>query len=140
MSDIGAQNPSMGTKYDPEYPLRGMPQRKSRRPSRLSLAFDLLKTLLLPILAIAYLTFCYVVHYRIVPISLHGLINTSPQNIGEYLCLHVYYLKPQALVSASIKAGVTSISILIIALGLWPLRDLIQNLRVSDNIECSKFG
>ena len=45
--------------------------------------------------------------------------------------LRVRLIKPQASLQASIKAGVTSISILIVALGLWPLRDLIQDLRVS---------
>jgi hypothetical protein len=59
--------------------------RKPKRPSRFSSALGLLKALLMPILAIAYLTFCYVVHYRVVPISLHGIANTSPQNIGKRL-------------------------------------------------------
>jgi hypothetical protein len=83
-------------------------------------------------LAIAYLTFCYVVHYRVIPVKAHGLVNVSPQNIGgQFFFLRVRLIKPQASLQASIKAGVTSISILIVALGLWPLRDLIQDLRVS---------
>jgi hypothetical protein len=44
---------------------------------------DLLKALLLPMLAIAYLTFCYVVRYRVIPVKMNGIINVSPKNIGE---------------------------------------------------------
>ncbi|KIM79523.1 hypothetical protein PILCRDRAFT_10350 [Piloderma croceum F 1598] len=116
MSDAGipyAENSGIvdnpGSKYDAEY--SEMPRRIPRGSSRLSSSLDLLKALILPTLAIAYLAFCYIVHYRVIPINMHGIINVSPQNI------------------ASIKAGVTSISILIIALGLWPLQDLIQDLR-----------
>lgn len=108
------QNVLMDTpdpKHNSGHHWRRVPQPKSRGPSCLSSVWDLLKALLLPMLAIAYLTFCYVVHYRVIPVKAHGLVNVSPQNI------------------ASIKAGVTSISILIVALGLWPLRDLIQDLR-----------
>jgi hypothetical protein len=72
------------SKHEAEYSWRGMAQRhKPRRPSRSSSALGLLKALLLPMLAIAYLTFCYVVHYRIVPVNTHGIIDVSPQNIGE---------------------------------------------------------
>jgi hypothetical protein len=70
-------------KLDAGYPWRGTPQRRYKRPSRLAAALDLLKALLLPFLAISYLSFCYVVHYRVVPVNTHGIINVSPQNIGQ---------------------------------------------------------
>jgi hypothetical protein len=66
-----------------QYPWTGMPQSKPRKPSRLLSALALLKSLLLPLLAIAYLTFCYVVHYKVVPVNTGGIVNTSPENIGE---------------------------------------------------------
>src|ERR1700733_1791973 len=79
------QNVLMDTpdpKHNSGHHWRRVPQPKSRGPSCLSSVWDLLKALLLPMLAIAYLTFCYVVHYRVIPVKAHGLVNVSPQNIG----------------------------------------------------------
>ncbi|KAI0798086.1 hypothetical protein C8Q75DRAFT_34017 [Abortiporus biennis] len=70
----------------------------------------LLRSLLLPMVAIAFLTFCYVVHYHIVQVRT-GVFDNSPKNIN------------------SIKSGVTSISILIITLGLYPVYSLISDLK-----------
>ncbi|KAI0075492.1 hypothetical protein K474DRAFT_1676366 [Panus rudis PR-1116 ss-1] len=68
------------------------------------------KLLLLPLVAIAYLTFCYVVHYRIVVLKTN-LVDTSVSNL------------------ANIKSGVTSISIIIITLGLLPVKSLVSDLK-----------
>lgn len=62
---------------------QGMPKAKRQRPDRLSSALVLTKALLMPMLAIGYLTFCYVVHYYVVPVRAHGIIDVSPQNLGE---------------------------------------------------------
>ena len=78
-----SSNIPIDPKHEAGYPWRGMAQHKPRRQSRSLSALSLLKALLLPILAIAYLTFCYVVHYRIVPVNTHGIMDVSPQNIGE---------------------------------------------------------
>jgi len=91
LSFIGQDVP-MDSPY-PKHDWRGMPQAKLKRPSRLSSALVLMKALLMPMLAIAYLTFCYFVHYRVVPVRANGIVDVSPQNL------------------ASIKAGVTTISI-----------------------------
>jgi hypothetical protein len=82
------------SKYDAEY--SGMPRRIPRGSSRLSSSLDLLKALLLPTLTIAYLTFCYIVHYHVIPINMHGIINVSPQNIGEQIPHHIWRILPQA--------------------------------------------
>lgn len=57
-----------------------------KSPGGLNSTFDLLKALLLPIIAIAYLGFCYVVHYCTVPVNTHGIVNTSPSNLGRFPC------------------------------------------------------
>jgi hypothetical protein len=84
------------SKYDAAENCRGMAQRTPGGPSHFSSSLDLLKTLLLPMLAIAYLTFCYVVHYHVIPVNMHGIIDVSPHNVGEQLSLHIYQTKPQA--------------------------------------------
>ncbi|KAF9055165.1 hypothetical protein BDZ89DRAFT_1055770, partial [Hymenopellis radicata] len=86
------------------------------RRSRPSISFlrgavDIFKALLLPVIAIAYLAFCYTVHRRVVPLR---------SNIS-FIDLESYDLR-------TIKSGVTSFSILIISLGLYPLNSLIQDL------------
>lgn len=59
--------------------------RKDKKTSGgLKSALDLLKALLLPIIAIAYLGFCYAVHYRTVPVNTYGIVNTSPSNLGRF--------------------------------------------------------
>ena len=73
------------------YPWAGM----LWKTSHLSSVLAFLKSLLLPLLAGAYLTFCYVVRYYNISISAGGIANLAPQNIGE-LCSLVYSVKPQA--------------------------------------------
>lgn len=38
-----------------------------------------------PVIGIAYLAFCYVVHYRVVPANVFGLTNTGTQVLSEHL-------------------------------------------------------
>lgn len=67
-----------------QFPAQQRPVKKS--VGHLKSTLDLLKALLLPIIAIAYLGFCYAVHYRTVPVDVHGIVNTSPSNIGKFTC------------------------------------------------------
>ncbi|KIJ59438.1 hypothetical protein HYDPIDRAFT_118539 [Hydnomerulius pinastri MD-312] len=83
----------------------------STRPSTWNIAGSLLKTLLLPLTAIGYLAFCYTVHGRVVPVNTYGL-----------------YAVTQAHLSA-IKSGITSISIIIISIALYPLYDVLSDLK-----------
>ncbi|TCD68236.1 hypothetical protein EIP91_011305 [Steccherinum ochraceum] len=73
-------------------------------------AFNVVRSLLLPLVAIAYLAFCYTVHNRAVPLKTR-FFDSSPDNL------------------AVIKSGVTSISIVIITIGLFPIQVLISDLR-----------
>lgn len=54
-----------------------------KRPTRNNSALELLKALFLPMVAIVYLAFCYLVHFRVIHVSAHGILNTSPRNIGK---------------------------------------------------------
>jgi hypothetical protein len=91
--------------------------------------FELAKSLVLPLVAITYLTFCYVVANRPVPVTRTGIIDASPKHLG--MTPPTYYLPTFSLSLASVKSGITAISILIITFGLWPLRSLIDDLKVS---------
>ncbi|KAH8099594.1 hypothetical protein BXZ70DRAFT_942444 [Cristinia sonorae] len=68
------------------------------------------RSCLLPLVACTYLAFCYTVHTKSVPLK-SSLFNTTPDNLGV------------------IKSGVTSISIIIITIGLFPIHVLISDLR-----------
>ncbi|KAJ3481627.1 hypothetical protein NLI96_g7532 [Meripilus lineatus] len=70
-----------------------------------------LRSLLLPLVAIAYTTFCYIVHFKTIPVRSGGLFDDTSNNI------------------AVIKSGMTSISIIIIGLGLLPIHSLIADLK-----------
>ncbi|KAF8636258.1 hypothetical protein AX16_011028 [Volvariella volvacea WC 439] len=69
------------------------------------------KALLLPIVSIAYLGFCWTVYNNVVLVNGHTLIDTFPENLGV------------------LKSGITTINILVIALGLWPVKTLITNIK-----------
>lgn len=43
-----------------------------------------LRSLLLPLVAIAYTTFCYIVHFKTIPVRSGGLFDDTSNNIGRY--------------------------------------------------------
>lgn len=56
-------------------------------PSRFLLdSIRLLRSLLLPLVAVAYIVFCYTVHYKTVPVKSGGLFDNTPSNLGV-LCI-----------------------------------------------------
>ncbi|KAH7930354.1 hypothetical protein BV22DRAFT_74847 [Leucogyrophana mollusca] len=93
------------------------PQRNRRRPTSrdtltlLGGVWQIIKTLILPFVAIGYLTFCYIVHQRVVPLKTYGLFKVTPDHL------------------AAIKGGITSVSIIIVSIALWPLTDLLSDLK-----------
>ncbi|KAG1767558.1 hypothetical protein EDD22DRAFT_875473 [Suillus occidentalis] len=74
--------------------------------------WQLMKTFLVPFITIAYLSFCYAVHYKVVSFDGKGLYNE---------------LNDTWLVI--IKSGLTTISIVIISISLYPVRDLLSSLK-----------
>ncbi|KAF8636253.1 hypothetical protein AX16_011023 [Volvariella volvacea WC 439] len=69
------------------------------------------KLLPLPILSLSYLAFCWVVQYRVVPLPAFRFVDTSPENL------------------TTIKSGITTINIVIIALALQSIRSIITEIR-----------
>ncbi|KAK0194438.1 hypothetical protein F5146DRAFT_436833 [Armillaria mellea] len=88
-----------------------LPPAEKRRISGLRSALDVVKALVLPVVAVGYLAFCYSVHNRIVPVTGDGMVNLSSYSM------------------ATVKSGITTISILVISIGLWPMKSLVQDLR-----------
>ncbi|KAG9316978.1 hypothetical protein JVU11DRAFT_1158 [Chiua virens] len=66
---------------------------------------------LLPLFAIGYLAFCYTVHDRPVPVNTYGLYSVEPEHL------------------ATIKGGITSISVIVISIALLPIYDIISSLK-----------
>ncbi|KAJ3481629.1 hypothetical protein NLI96_g7530 [Meripilus lineatus] len=92
---------------DPTSPMNTSPPPPLRSLGKLAL----LRSLLLPLVAIAYTVFCYTVRFKVIPVSSGGWFDVTADNI------------------AVIKSGVTSISIITIGLGLLPIHSLISDLK-----------
>lgn len=94
------------------------PQLSYQRPttSRKDILFkgiwQLTKTFLVPFITIAYLSFCYAVHYKVVSFDGKGLYN----ELNDTLLV-------------IIKSGLTTISIVIVSISLYPVRDLLSSLK-----------
>ncbi|KAF9236446.1 hypothetical protein BU15DRAFT_77027 [Melanogaster broomeanus] len=72
-----------------------------------------LQMALFPLAAIGYLAFCYTVHRKVVPVITYGIFSVTPQ----YLAI--------------IKGAITSISIIVISIALYPIYDILNSLKVS---------
>ncbi|KAN0097968.1 hypothetical protein V8E55_002414 [Tylopilus felleus] len=70
-----------------------------------------LKMALLPLAAIGYLAFCYTVHGKPVPVNTYGFYAVTTQHL------------------ATIKGGITSISIIIISIALYPVYDIVAKVK-----------
>ncbi|KAK0469108.1 uncharacterized protein EV420DRAFT_8760 [Desarmillaria tabescens] len=87
-----------------------LPPAEKRRISGLRSALDVVKALVLPVVAIGYLAFCYSVHNHIAPVTGEGIVDLSSYSL------------------ANVKSGITAISILVVSIGLWPMKSLVQDL------------
>ncbi|KAG1752305.1 uncharacterized protein EDB91DRAFT_1101762 [Suillus paluster] len=83
----------------------------SRREILLKGTWELTKTFLVPFITIAYLSFCYTVHYKVVPFG-RALYNELD---NTWLAI--------------VKSGLTTISIIIISISLYPVHDLLSSLK-----------
>ncbi|KAG6375190.1 hypothetical protein JVT61DRAFT_3399 [Boletus reticuloceps] len=95
-------------------PLRAQPFQKRPsvgRPPLWRTTKPPLQMALFPLAAICYLAFCYTVHGKVVPVKTYGLYAVTPQHL------------------ATIKGGITSISIIIISIAFFPIYDIIANLK-----------
>ncbi|KAK0205373.1 hypothetical protein DFS33DRAFT_1327782 [Desarmillaria ectypa] len=89
-----------------------LPPAEKRKISGFRSVLDAIKALVLPLVAIEYFAFCYSVHNRIAPaVTGEGLVNLSSYSL------------------TTVKSGIISISILVIPIGLWPTKFLVQDFR-----------
>ncbi|KAG0698077.1 hypothetical protein DFH29DRAFT_121497 [Suillus ampliporus] len=84
----------------------------SRREFLLKGTWQLTKTFLVPFIAIAYLSFCYTVHYKVVPFNGKG-----------------FYDELDNTWLAIVKSGLTTTNIIIISISLYPVHDLLSSLK-----------
>ncbi|KAG1776022.1 hypothetical protein EV702DRAFT_1111675 [Suillus placidus] len=84
---------------------------KQQVPSLTEKVLAVAKLLALPILASAYLVFCIIVNKRLITLKNHGFYAFTPDHI------------------ATIKAGVTSLSQLVVFAALYPVADIVSKLQ-----------
>ena len=83
------------------------------------------------IFAIFYLAFCFIVHYRNIPIGRSGVLSLPFLHCKNYhswvtsLSLTAWRSLP-----VNIDSVITTVSILIVNVALWPLMSLIDEIRV----------
>lgn len=87
-------------------------EKEVKRRKKASIGSIVVSLVLMPLVSVVYLGFCYVVHFKTVPIDVHVGSDGDTSN-----SLTV------------IKSGVTSVSVLIISLALYPVKDLISDLK-----------
>ncbi|KAG2123484.1 hypothetical protein DEU56DRAFT_49736 [Suillus clintonianus] len=85
---------------------------KSHRDIVLKGTWQLTKTFIVPFITIAYLTFCYTVQYRVVRFKGKGLYDELDDT---WLAI--------------VKSGLTTISIIIVSISLYPVYDLLSSLK-----------
>ena len=92
-----------------------------------------LKIVLVVVLATAYLTFCFIVRHRAIPIGRKGF---TVQNLPFLHCEQYCYFANTLTLTTSrslpvtTEAGITTIAILIISVALWPINGLVDEIRV----------
>lgn len=84
----------------------------SRRDILFKGTWQLTKTFLIPFITIAYLSFCYAVHYKVVYFDGKGLYKELDDT---WLVI--------------VKSGLTTISIVIVSISLYPVYDLLSSLK-----------
>ncbi|KAG7087197.1 hypothetical protein E1B28_013178 [Marasmius oreades] len=102
ISSFGPSNPS-------EHPRQIEKTPPESRPLKRSLVQLLWRAIFLPIIAFAYLGFCYAAATHAIPVHVYNI-----NNPGDHLF--------------TVKAGVTTINIIIIGIALLPLRALLSDL------------
>ncbi|KAG2139692.1 hypothetical protein DEU56DRAFT_300732 [Suillus clintonianus] len=90
---------------------------KQQVPGLMKRMLTVAKLLTLPLAASAYLVFCVIVNKRLITLK-NGFYAFTPNHI------------------ATIKAGVTSLSQLVVFAALYPVADMVSNLQASIHVRC----
>jgi hypothetical protein len=92
------------------------------------------KLALFLISAISYLTFCFIVHYRHVPIGRSGVLGL-PFHCEQYHSQATSLsLTAQRSLPVSTVSVITTMAILIVYVALWPIKGLVDEIRVGPTI------
>ena len=78
------------------------------------------------IFTISYLTFCFVVHYRNVPIGRSPFLHCE-QHLSQATSLS---LTVQRFLPVSTVSVITTVTILLVYVALWPMNGVIDEIRV----------
>ena len=93
------------------------------------------KLALFLISAISYLTFCFIVHYHRIPIGRSGVLGLPFSHCEQY---HSQPASSSLTAWRSLPVGtvsvITTMAILIVYVALWPIKGVIDEIRVSPTI------
>jgi len=93
---------------------------------------SVLKIVLALVFSLSYLTFCWIVYYRTVPISGGGVLSLSFVHCEQYQCYvnNIVTLTPWHFLPVTTESGITTVAILITYVALWPIKGVIDEIRV----------
>ena len=88
------------------------------------------KLALVLILAISYLTFCFIVHYRIVPINRNGVLGLPFLHSEQHHSKATSSLITRRSRPVNTMSVITTVAILVVYVALWPMMGVIDEIRV----------
>lgn len=94
---------------------------------------SVLKIALVVVLATSYLTFCFIVRHGTIPIGENGFtVRGLPFLHCEQYCylVNTLTLTTSRTLPVTTEAGITTTTILIISVALWPINALVDEIRV----------
>jgi hypothetical protein len=100
-------------------------------PPRCEIYLISAKFALVLILAISYLTFCFIAHYRIVPIGRNGVLSLPFLHSEQHLSKTTSSsLTARRSLPVNTMSVITTVAILIVYVALWPMKGVIDEIRV----------
>ncbi|TFK67965.1 hypothetical protein BDN72DRAFT_960642 [Pluteus cervinus] len=101
----------LGQTTNPDESLSQPLTSKPKGATTFQIVIGIINVLILPIVASAYLAFCFTAQRRVIEVNGMGMLDTSPERL------------------ALIKSWTTSVTILVISLGTLPLKGLLSDLK-----------
>ena len=100
-------------------------------PPRREIYYILAKIALVFIFVISYLTFCFIVHYRNVPIGRSGVLSFRFLHCEKcHSWATSSSLTARRSLPVDIVSVITTVAILIVYVSLWPMMSVIDEIRV----------
>ena len=100
-------------------------------PARREIYLISAKVALVLIFTIFYLTFCFIVHYRNIPIGRSGVLSLPFLHCKNYHSwVTLSSLTARRSLPVSIASVITTAAILLVYVALWPMMSVIDEIRV----------